>query len=104
MKLVWTIVSGFSLLSHLSSRGSSCVLADEKGHAKTIQTISFLNLFFSLVVPLSTLTFWKRQIHVWAPQMNMVVYVGDSSRGMFVWISSILRRERCQALLSDSEG
>ncbi|XP_010792421.1 chromodomain-helicase-DNA-binding protein 1-like [Notothenia coriiceps] len=74
-------------------RGShSCILADEMGLGKTIQTISFLNYLFNdhqlygpflLVVPLSTLTCWQREIQLWAPLMNFVVYLGDiSSRNM----------------------
>lgn len=74
------------------SRGNSCILADEMGLGKTIQTISFLNYLFNehqlygpflLVVPLSTLTSWQREILLWAPQMNVVVYLGDiNSRNM----------------------
>lgn len=62
------------------------------GLGKTIQTISFLNYMFHehqlygpflLVVPLSTLTSWQREIQLWSPQMNVVVYLGDiSSRNM----------------------
>lgn len=62
------------------------------GLGKTIQTISFLNYLFHehqlygpflLVVPLSTLTSWQREIQTWAPQMNAVVYLGDiTSRNM----------------------
>lgn len=73
-------------------RGNSCILADEMGLGKTIQTICFLNYMFNehqlygpflLVVPLSTLTSWQREIQLWAPQMNVVVYLGDiSSRNM----------------------
>lgn len=80
------------LLCVFSHRGNSCILADEMGLGKTIQTISFLNYLFHehqlygpflLVVPLSTLTSWQREIHLWAPQMNVVVYLGDiSSRNM----------------------
>lgn len=73
-------------------RGNSCILADEMGLGKTIQTISFLNYLFHehqlygpflLVVPLSTLTSWQREIQTWAPHMNAVVYLGDiTSRNM----------------------
>lgn len=73
-------------------RGNSCILADEMGLGKTIQTISFLNYLFHehqlygpflLVVPLSTLTSWQREIQTWASQMNSVVYLGDiNSRNM----------------------
>lgn len=62
------------------------------GLGKTIQTICFLNYMFNehqlygpflLVVPLSTLTSWQREIQLWAAQMNVVVYLGDiSSRNM----------------------
>ena len=62
------------------------------GLGKTIQTISFLNYLFHehqlygpflLVVPLSTLTSWQREVQLWAPLMNIVVYLGDiRSRGM----------------------
>lgn len=84
-----------SLLLFIMHRGNSCILADEMGLGKTIQTISFLNYMFNehqlygpflLVVPLSTLTSWQREIHLWAPQMNVVVYLGDiSSRNMVCW-------------------
>lgn len=76
-------------------RGNSCILADEMGLGKTIQTICFLNYLFNehqlygpflLVVPLSTLTSWQREIQLWAPQMNVVVYLGDiNSRNMVWW-------------------
>lgn len=75
-------------------RSNSCILADEMGLGKTIQTISFLNYLFNehqlygpflLVVPLSTLTSWQREIQLWAPQMNVVVYLGDISSRNMVW-------------------
>uniref|UniRef100_A0A8C9ZML9 Chromodomain helicase DNA binding protein 1 n=1 Tax=Sander lucioperca TaxID=283035 RepID=A0A8C9ZML9_SANLU len=79
-------------MAHSWCKGNSCILADEMGLGKTIQTISFLNYLFHehqlygpflLVVPLSTLTSWQREIQLWAPLMNVVVYLGDiSSRNM----------------------
>lgn len=56
------------------------------GLGKTIQTISFLSYLFHqhqlygpfiVVVPLSTLTSWQREFETWAPDMNVVVYLGD---------------------------
>lgn len=86
--------------SVLIHRSNSCILADEMGLGKTIQTICFLNYLFNehqlygpflLVVPLSTLTSWQREIHLWAPQMNVVVYLGDiSSRNMVLWFKHLL--------------
>lgn len=68
------------------------ILADEMGLGKTIQTISFLSYLFHqhqlygpflVVVPLSTLTSWQREFEVWAPEINVVVYIGDlMSRNM----------------------
>lgn len=67
-------------------RCNSVILADEMGLGKTIQTISFLSYLFHqhqlygpflLVVPLSTLTSWQREFDTWAPDMNVVVYLGD---------------------------
>lgn len=89
-------------------RSNSCILADEMGLGKTIQTISFLNYLFHehqlygpflLVVPLSTLTSWQREIQIWAPQMNAVVYLGDiTSRN--VVSDQILQ---CHCILSRSK-
>lgn len=77
------------------------------GLGKTIQTISFLNCLFHehqlygpflLVVPLSTLTSWQREIQTWASQMNAVVYLGDiNSRNM---VSSFFTNLEIWAYLS----
>lgn len=62
------------------------ILADEMGLGKTIQTICFLYYLFNtqqlygpflLVVPLSTMTSWQREMVQWAPKMNFVTYLGD---------------------------
>ena len=75
-----------STVSPYLCRCNSVILADEMGLGKTIQTISFLSYLhhhhqlygpFLLVVPLSTLTSWQREFETWAPDMNVVVYIGD---------------------------
>lgn len=77
---------GLSLIFLVFFRCNSVILADEMGLGKTIQTISFLSYLFHqhqlygpflLVVPLSTLTSWQREFDTWAPDMNVVVYIGD---------------------------
>lgn len=77
---------GHLFLFLLLLRCNSVILADEMGLGKTIQTISFLSYLFHqhqlygpfiLVVPLSTLTSWQREFAIWAPDMNVVVYLGD---------------------------
>lgn len=65
---------------------NSVILADEMGLGKTIQTICFLYYLFKTqsffgpflcVVPLSTMTAWQREFQLWAPEMNIVTYLGD---------------------------
>lgn len=64
------------------------ILADEMGLGKTIQTIGFLSILYNtfqvygpnvLVVPLSTIAAWQREFKLWAPEMNVVIYLGDIS-------------------------
>ncbi|KAM9735348.1 chromodomain-helicase-DNA-binding protein 1 [Menidia menidia] len=103
-------------MAHSWSKGNSCILADEMGLGKTIQTISFLNYLFHehqlygpflLVVPLSTVTSWQREIHLWAPLMNIVVYLGDiSSRNMIrthEWMHMHSKRLKFNILLTTYE-
>ena len=70
------------------------------GLGKTIQTISFLSYLhhhhqlygpFLLVVPLSTLTSWQREFETWAPDMNVVVYIGDVMSRKTVSLSHVPR-------------
>uniref|UniRef100_A0A3Q3XLG4 Uncharacterized protein n=1 Tax=Mola mola TaxID=94237 RepID=A0A3Q3XLG4_MOLML len=103
-------------MAHSWCKGHSCILADEMGLGKTIQTICFLNYLFNehqlygpflLVVPLSTLTSWQREIQLWAPQMNVVVYLGDiSSRNMIrthEWMHVHSKRMKFNILLTTYE-
>ena len=62
------------------------ILADEMGLGKTIQIISFISHLFNthqlygpflLVVPLSTIVAWQREFDKWAPEMNVIIYIGD---------------------------
>lgn len=70
----------------MNSFAYSVILADEMGLGKTIQTICFLYYLFHthqlygpflLVVPLSTMTSWQREMSQWAPDINFVTYLGD---------------------------
>uniref|UniRef100_A0A8C8AYL6 DNA helicase n=1 Tax=Otus sunia TaxID=257818 RepID=A0A8C8AYL6_9STRI len=109
-------LNGLNWLAHSWCKGNSCILADEMGLGKTIQTISFLNYLFHehqlygpflLVVPLSTLTSWQREIQTWAPQMNSVVYLGDIiSRNMIrthEWMHPQTKRLKFNILLTTYE-
>ena len=83
-------VAGHNVIAPMSYvvyyRNNSVILADEMGLGKTIQTISFLSCLFHLhclygphliVVPLSTLPAWQREFEQWAPEMNVLIYIGD---------------------------
>uniref|UniRef100_A0A3B5MHD2 Uncharacterized protein n=1 Tax=Xiphophorus couchianus TaxID=32473 RepID=A0A3B5MHD2_9TELE len=109
-------LDGLNWMAHSWSKGNSCILADEMGLGKTIQTISFLNCLFHehqlygpflLVVPLSTLTSWQREILLWAPRMNVVVYLGDiNSRNMIrthEWMHVHNKRLKFNILLTTYE-
>jgi chromodomain-helicase-DNA-binding protein 1 len=73
------------------------------GLGKTIQTICFLSYLFEthnlygpflLVVPLSTMTAWQKEFAQWAPQINVVTYLGDISSRDIVSSPCTLPRPR----------
>ncbi|KAL4601687.1 chromodomain-helicase-DNA-binding protein 2-like [Arapaima gigas] len=109
-------LDGLNWLAHSWCRCNSVILADEMGLGKTIQTISFLSYLFHqhqlygpflLVVPLSTLTSWQREFITWAPDMNVVVYLGDvMSRKTirdYEWVHQQTKRIKFNALLTTYE-
>ena len=58
------------------------------GLGKTIQSITFFSYLyhtheiyglFLIIVPLSTMTAWQTEFQIWAPHMNVVVYMGDQN-------------------------
>lgn len=64
----------------------SIVDTDFRLTGKTVQTICTLNYLFEeaklygpflVVVPLSTIGAWQREFAKWAPQMNVIVYMGN---------------------------
>lgn len=62
------------------------------GLGKTVQTCALLSYLyheaeqygpFLIVVPLSTLPAWQMQLAQWAPQLNVIAYIGNGpSRAM----------------------
>ncbi|XP_055712394.1 chromodomain-helicase-DNA-binding protein 1 isoform X2 [Phlebotomus papatasi] len=95
---------------------NSVILADEMGLGKTIQTICFLFYLFKVqslhgpflcVVPLSTMTAWQREFQLWAPEMNIVTYLGDvQSREIirqYEWSFSPSKRLKFNAILTTYE-
>lgn len=79
-------LDGINWMVHSWCRDNSVILADEMGLGKTIQTSCFIYYLFKqhglygpylIVVPLSTLPAWQRELALWAPDMNVVTYLGD---------------------------
>eukprot|EP00043_Microstomoeca_roanoka_P004831 m.52060 g.52060 ORF g.52060 m.52060 type:complete len:1783 (+) comp12674_c1_seq1:372-5720(+) len=79
-------LQGVSWIAKSWCDGNSVILADEMGLGKTIQSVVFLSYLFHvqkvygpflIVVPLSTIMAWARELHKWAPDMNAIVYIGN---------------------------
>ncbi|CAH2254792.1 jg15380 [Pararge aegeria aegeria] len=109
-------MDGLNWLIHSWCKDNSVILADEMGLGKTIQTICFLYYLFKTqqlygpflcVVPLSTMTAWQREFAQWAPDINVVTYIGDvSSRHIirqFEWSFASSKRLKFNAILTTYE-
>ncbi|GAB6019009.1 hypothetical protein CHUAL_000642 [Chamberlinius hualienensis] len=109
-------LDGLNWLIMSWSKENGVILADEMGLGKTIQTICFLSYLFNqhqlygpilIVVPLSTMASWQKELLHWAPEMNVVVYLGDvSSRNtirQYEWNHPGNKRLKFNALLTTYE-
>ncbi|KAI5640605.1 hypothetical protein NE865_07150 [Phthorimaea operculella] len=109
-------MDGLNWLIHSWCKDNSVILADEMGLGKTIQTICFLYYLFKTqqlygpflcVVPLSTMTAWQREFQQWAPDINVVTYIGDvTSRDIirqFEWSFASNKRLKFNAILTTYE-
>ncbi|KAJ7703020.1 SNF2 family N-terminal domain-containing protein [Mycena rosella] len=80
-------LTGLNWLTYLWSKGENGILADEMGLGKTVQTVAFLSYLFHeldqygpflVIVPLSTITAWQTQFAAWAPDINVIPYIGTA--------------------------
>ena len=80
-------LDGINFLLRAWHKRNSLILADEMGLGKTIQTITFLQYLFHnysfkgpmlVCVPLSTMAAWQKEFSQWAPDMNVITYLGDA--------------------------
>ncbi|KAL0576281.1 ATP-dependent DNA helicase Hrp3 [Marasmius crinis-equi] len=80
-------LTGLNWLAYLWSKGENGILADEMGLGKTVQTVAFLSYLFHkmhqygpflVIVPLSTITAWQSQFALWAPDINVITYIGTA--------------------------
>eukprot|EP01119_Soliformovum_irregulare_P006887 TRINITY_DN1929_c1_g1_i2.p1 TRINITY_DN1929_c1_g1~~TRINITY_DN1929_c1_g1_i2.p1 ORF type:complete len:1376 (+),score=395.63 TRINITY_DN1929_c1_g1_i2:257-4129(+) len=81
-------LEGLNWLYYSWANNTNCILADEMGLGKTVQSITFLGFLqfemkmpgpFLVVVPLSTMGNWESEFAKWVPDMNTVIYIGNSA-------------------------
>ncbi|KAF8894043.1 transcription regulator [Infundibulicybe gibba] len=81
-------LTGLNWLAYIWSKGENGILADEMGLGKTVQTVAFLSYLFHdlhqygpflVIVPLSTITAWQTQFAAWAPDINVITYIGTAA-------------------------
>eukprot|EP00898_Chlorokybus_atmophyticus_P005535 jgi/Chlat1/5983/Chrsp4S06297 len=85
---------GLNWLLRKFCSSTSVILADEMGLGKTVQTASFLSCIMNeqladhpalVVVPMTTISLWERELRKWCPKLNAVTYHGDQqAREMIV--------------------
>ncbi|NXL44539.1 SMRCD regulator, partial [Podilymbus podiceps] len=76
---------GLNWLALLYKHELNGILADEMGLGKTIQAIAFLAYLYQegnegphlIIVPASTLDNWIREIRMWCPKLNVLLYYGS---------------------------
>ncbi|KAJ7987207.1 hypothetical protein DPEC_G00336350 [Dallia pectoralis] len=83
---------GQNWLTLLYQNDLSGILADEMGLGKTIQAISFLASLYEegnkgphlFIVPASTLDNWVRELNLWCPSLQVLVYYGSVEERRFL--------------------
>ena len=77
--------AGYQWLSEAVEAGLGCLLADEMGLGKTVQVIALLEERCSrglgpsiVVVPVTLIENWKRELHRFAPDLRVYVHHGSS--------------------------
>ncbi|KAG5676207.1 hypothetical protein PVAND_006056 [Polypedilum vanderplanki] len=109
-------MQGLNWLNLSWCKENSVILADEMGLGKTIQTICFLYYLFKTqqlygpflcLVPLSTMTAWQREFQIWAPDMNVVTYIGDVQSREIIrqhdWCFASTKKLKFNAILTTYE-
>lgn len=80
-------LTGLNWMAFLWSRNENGILADEMGLGKTVQTVAFISwLIYArrqngphlVVVPLSTVPAWQETFEKWAPDVNVIYYMGNT--------------------------
>ena len=81
-------LAGLNWLAFSWHSKNNVILADEMGLGKTIQTISFFSYLmneckvtrpFLLVVPLTTIANWQKELEKWLPNSYVVTLQGNKT-------------------------
>lgn len=79
-------IKGVQFLLHCFHRGMSAILGDDMGLGKTAQVATFLSVLHRvhgipgphlLIVPLTTISSWLRELGRWAPSLHVVKCQGN---------------------------
>ncbi|KAG9393679.1 SNF2 family N-terminal domain [Carpediemonas membranifera] len=80
-------LTGLNFLAAAWHQRRGVILADEMGLGKTIQCSAILGYLhtmchspgpFLVVVPLSTIAAWQKELKTWAPFFNVITFIGDA--------------------------
>ncbi|KAL0227528.1 hypothetical protein RCL1_003672 [Eukaryota sp. TZLM3-RCL] len=80
-------LTGLNFLLTSWVKGRNVILADEMGLGKTIQTAVFLGALRNdfkqggpslIIVPLSTIHAWQKELKQWAPNLHVILYYGSA--------------------------
>jgi len=80
-------LTGLNWLAYLWHGGQNGILADEMGLGKTVQSVVYLSYLFHrmrqlgpflVIVPLSTIPAWQATFTNWAPDLDVITYMGNS--------------------------
>jgi chromodomain-helicase-DNA-binding protein 1 len=110
-------IKGVNFLCNKWCNSQNVMLADEMGLGKTVQTCAFLNWLrhekgqqgpFLVVVPLSTMPAWADTFNNWTPDINYVIYNGNTQSRQIIRDYELLvdddpRKTRFHVLLTTYE-
>ncbi|KAL0207656.1 hypothetical protein P9112_012284 [Eukaryota sp. TZLM1-RC] len=80
-------LTGLNFLLTAWTQGRNVILADEMGLGKTIQSATFIGALRNdfkqggpalVIVPLSTIHAWLKELRQWAPNVHVVLYYGSA--------------------------
>lgn len=91
-------LEGLKWMVSLYNNNLNGILADEMGLGKTIQAISLITYLievkknsgpFLVIVPLSVMGNWVRELDLWAPSVEKIQYRGDRKTRREIWKTKI---------------